>query len=41
MPYVKGYEEDGFLKKLNISRQTLEILTPDKVWISELEFRNT
>ena len=41
MPYVKGYEEDGFLKKLNISRQTLEILTPDKVWFSELEFRNT
>ena len=37
---MKGYEESGFLQKLNISRQTLEILTPDKVWIPESEFRN-
>lgn len=31
MPYIRGYEEDGFLKQLKITRQTLEILTPDKV----------
>ena len=40
MPYVRGYEEDGFLKKLNISRQTLEILTPDKVFQQNLEVHN-
>ena len=31
MPYIKGYEEDGFLKQLQVSRQSMEILTPDKV----------
>ena len=31
MPYVRGYEEDGFLKQLDITRQTLEILSEDKV----------
>jgi len=31
MPYVRGYEEDGFLKQLGITRQTLEILSEDKV----------
>ena len=31
MPYVRGYEEDGFLKQLDINRQTLEILSEDKV----------
>ena len=31
MPYVRGYEEDGFLKQLEITRQTLEILSEDKV----------
>ena len=33
MPYVRGYEEDGFLKKLGITRQTLEILSKNKVGI--------
>ena len=31
MPYVRGYEEDGFLKQLGITRQTLEILSENKV----------
>ena len=30
MPYVRGYEEDGFLKQLGITRQSLEILSADK-----------
>jgi hypothetical protein len=31
MPYIRGYEEDGFVKQLDVSRQELEILVPDKV----------
>jgi hypothetical protein len=31
MPYIRGYEEDGFMKQLDVSRQDLEILAPDKV----------
>ena len=31
MPYIKGYEEDGFVKQLDVTRQSIEILTPDKV----------
>jgi len=31
MPYIRGYEEDGFMKQLDVSRQELEILAPDKV----------
>ena len=31
MPYIRGYEEDGFVKQLDVSRQELEILAPDKV----------
>ena len=31
MPYIRGYEEDGFLKQLDVPRQELEILASDKV----------
>ena len=33
MPYIRGYEEDGFLKQLEITRRTIEILTPDKILV--------
>ena len=31
MPYIRGYEEDGFLKQLQISRNSMELLSPNKV----------
>ncbi len=31
MPYIRGYEEDGFVKQLVSSRVDLEVLVPDKV----------
>ena len=31
MPYRHRYEEEGFLKQLEISRRSMEILSPDKV----------
>ncbi len=32
MPYIRGYEEDGFVKQLDVTRQELEIIVPDKVF---------
>jgi hypothetical protein len=32
MPYIRGYEEDGFVKQLDVTRQELEILVPDRVY---------
>ena len=31
MPYTRGYEEDGFLKQLDITRESLEILSAEEV----------
>ena len=31
MPYIRGYEEDGFVKQLEVTRQSLEIISPEKV----------
>ena len=38
MPYTRGYEEDGFLKQLNVTRESLEILSAEEVSTYVLEF---
>ena len=36
MPYIRGYEEDGFVKQLEVTRQSLEIISPEKVFSKAL-----
>ena len=36
MPYIRGYEEDGFVKQLDVTRQSLEIISPEKVFSKAL-----
>ena len=36
MPYIRGYEEDGFVKQLEVTRQSLEIISPEQVIFQSL-----
>ena len=39
MPYIRGYEEDGFVKQLEVTRQSLEIISPEKVFFPSMNYK--